>query len=472
MKQIATSLQELSKEKLINLVSAVYGIDLDIDDIVERHIDAGLASDGDNNELYASLSRQINALELADDYIDWRASEHFSSTLDALLDDINTLVRPLYPNQALELVENFLDITDNTVERCDDSNGDVSEVFREAVDLWLDIAKVIRSEHPEKPRDWLASILHYFDNNDYGCFDDIISHSAGLLNDEELQQLALRFENQLTQALAKQQNASTKYNADASHASIGLQAVAEALQDMSLFEKATLLCSPQPNPLQMAAMIKYALSIEDLVRAQHWLDQAGWAEHKALYKDLTTQLLRLQGNVAQIKKNFQCYFEDEPNYHNLADYWALATEQERIGLQSTIADKAPLSVNLNDAINMLFLVDNTQLAADTLLARTQELTSQFYTTLTTWVATFEQHQHNLAAILCYRTLLINILEPGRSKAYHHAADYFHALLKLDKTQADYQGFANAQAFIRYVQKQHGRKRSFWQQADYPNKDLA
>jgi hypothetical protein len=141
----------------------------------------------------------------------------------------------------------------------------------------------------------------------------------------------------------------------------------------------------------------------------------------------------------------------------------LATEQERIGLQSTIAGKAPLAVNLNDAINMLLLVDNTQLAADTLLARTQELTSQFYTTLTTWVATFEQHQHKLAAILCYRTLLINILEPARSKAYHHGADYFHALLKLDKTQADYQGFANAQAFIRYVQEQQVRKRSFWQQ---------
>jgi hypothetical protein len=81
-----------------------------------------------------------------------------------------------------------------------------------------------------------------------------------------------------------------------------MRAVAQAMKDMSLFEKATLLCSPQPNPLQMAEIIKFALSIEDLVRAQHWLDQTGWTEHKALYKDLTSQLLRLQGNVAQIKK--------------------------------------------------------------------------------------------------------------------------------------------------------------------------
>ncbi|MBK8973885.1 MAG: hypothetical protein IPM37_21925 [Hahellaceae bacterium] len=64
------------------------------------------------------------------------------------------------------------------------------------------------------------------------------------------------------------------------------------------------------------------------------------------------------------------------------------------------------------------------------------------------------------------TALIAIIESVYGR---YDADYFHALLKLDKKKPDYQGLDDAQAFIRQLQQKHWRKHSFWTQADYPSK---
>jgi hypothetical protein len=486
---IEKDLGSLNKVQLLNLVAALYGIYSDIDDIIVRHVEASAKNDLDSSAeqaLFDVVEQQIAVLKRENEFIDYRGAYNFSCRLQSLLVDIDTLMREPNPVQAFVLVEAFIDCSNHVMDRCDDSSGDIGEVFRDAIGIWLDIAKQLRANCLEESlqetgqasahgkTDWLEKVVWYFDNNDYGCFDNVISASAGLLTHDELEQLAWRFENDIKKALSKAKSESSErwhYNAAASHASIGLRSVAQALEKMALFETATLLSSPSPNELQMAEFVKFALIIDDFERAQYWLQQPGWSEERGIHKRLTTELLRHQGDIAQIKENFRQYFEAAPSFHNLVCYWELADKQERKVLAQTVAQIAPVAPDIDNAINMLLAIDNILLAADVLVLRAQEMACLPYGIVTEWVETFDKNLHTLAAIVCYRTLLSDILDRGRSQAYHYAADYFCALLRLDKSPVNYGGLGSAQEYITQLQGKHWRKRSFWEKAGYPNKGL-
>ena len=74
----------------------------------------------------------------------------------------------------------------------------------------------------------------------------------------------------------------------------------------------------------------------------------------------------------------------------------------------------------------------------------------------------EQHKCWLAATACYRSLLLDILIQGRSKAYTHAARYYKKLaVILDEIQ-HFKPLTNHAEFIQLLKDKHGLKRSFWQ----------
>ncbi|MFT6476057.1 MAG: hypothetical protein ACJA1T_000640 [Zhongshania aliphaticivorans] len=468
---IEKALKPLKKQQLINMLAAVYGIYGDIDDIIERHLAADGVPDnmGSGADLQQVVLWQIDELKASHEYIDWKSAHDFSCRLQCLLIDIDTLVRDQNPVSALELTEAFLETCESIMNRCDDSSGDIGEVYRDAIDLWLNIAAQIRAQHADVKIDWVAKVRFYFDNNDYGCFDNIISHSTRLLSDDELTQLAWRFENDLKKALGQDKSDKSKYNSAAAHAGIGLSSVAQALENLAMFEKATLLQSPQPNELQMQSLIEFALYTENYERAQHWLDQPSWSAERGLHKKLTTQLLLEQGKIAEVKENFRKDFATTPSLVNLLCYWEMADKKERKALRQTVLNIAPNNEDIGNAIEMLLLVNEEELAATTLVTRAAEIATFHYSHVRDWLSVFKQHKDKLAAIVCYRTLLSDILDRGRSTAYHHAADYFNALLTLDKTQKTYQPLISGQAYITELQAKHWRKRSFWAAADYPNK---
>lgn len=457
----------LSKHALVRLVSSLYGIDEHVDDIIDRH----LASEGENddaNSLVAILTHQMEHLREEDDFVSYRSSHGFASQLASILTDINNLLRKQDLAQALRLTEDFLCLSNHSLERADDSDGYLGDVFREAVDQWLNIAAELRAVQPGA-ENWVEKVLHFFNQNDYGCFDNVIAHSRNLLTEQELRQLASRFEKDAEQALSKPEGQGS-YSFDASHASLGLQGVAEALQDIALYEKSKLLTSPQLNPMQIASIVRFAFEVSDLERAAHWLEQPQWQEDMARYRPLRHELLRRQGNMEQLKIELRDNFLKHPHVYTLEPYWLVANEEEQREIRARIEALDNQALDMEDQIAMLLFTGSIEHAAKAILRKEPaELANLYYATLLNWVSAFEAAQQTLAAIICYRALLTDLLDRGYSRAYHHGARYFHKLLALDRRLDDYQGFEDAQAFIRRLQTKHWRKRSFWDEAGYPNK---
>jgi len=62
------------------------------------------------------------------------------------------------------------------------------------------------------------------------------------------------------------------------------------------------------------------------------------------------------------------------------------------------------------------------------------------------------------AWILYKILLLDILDNGRYKAYHHAADYLTCMERLSKRACTEPEQAE---FVQTLRRAHGRKRSFW-----------
>ena len=191
-------LEILSKPQLIRIVTTIYGMEDHIDDIIDRQRTAG--GDVDSSQAVQVLVAQIEKLRSGNEFINYAASSGFADRLESLLGDVEELLGESDPGAALAILELFLTLPEPLYQRIDDSSGSLGGVFKFAVQLWLRFAEQVRAGNPDGGP-WVEKILNYFGNDGYGVFDDLISESGRLLTDQELRQLASRFEKEAMKEL-------------------------------------------------------------------------------------------------------------------------------------------------------------------------------------------------------------------------------------------------------------------------------
>ncbi|MET4025131.1 hypothetical protein ABIE59_000649 [Marinobacter sp. MBR-99] len=457
----------LSKQDRIRVLRAVYGVETHIDDIIDRYLAAGHGPGNEASTLIETLSAQLQQIADEDEFYGYRGSYDFSERLSSILSAIDSLLRPQDRLAALRLTETFLELAHEVFQRVDDSDGYVGGIFRDATRQWLAIAVEVRHQKPDA-ENWLQKVRTFFDNNEYGVLDDIIANSAPLLSESELRSLAADFEADAKAALAMPREPG-RYNVEAAHACIGIRSVAEALQDMALYEQATLLTSPEPNTLQLASLVEFALTLGDLDRAANWLEQPQWQGDQNRYRSLRHLWLKRNGDTDQLKAELQQDFAERPHSYTLEPLWRMASDQEQPQLRRQVENLSSDKVAPDEWVAMLLLAGSPERAEEVLLAEPGRFTPVHYGTLLSWAKRFADEDRPLAQVVCYRALLTDLLERGYTRAYRHGAGYFQKLLALDNLIQDYRGLENAQDFIRSLQTQHWRKRSFWELADHPNK---
>lgn len=465
---ISTKLQDLSKENLIALVADVSGRHADIDDIIASYValtstKKSATEPASAVELYLKL--QIEQLTASGQFFHYRDAHILQARLERLMQDIARLA-DTEAEQALALLDSLLERHGQVFDCVDDSDGYVGDVMHEAVQLWLQTAAHLREIQPQA-RNWVEVVLGYYANNEYGCFDYIISDSTCMLSENELRDLAERFERDAHKAALTDE--SGYYNSALSSAYLGLRQVAQALQDMTLYERSVLIGSPQPNSFELEDVIRYALELERFDRADYWLKQLQLQGDHRRYTTLNNLLLEQQGNLKQLKHNLLSEWQRQPQFYALQDYWQHANQDEQQQVIAELVVRMNQLDNPENVLQMLLFTGQQDIGAEYLIARYASLEGSFYSTVLNWLAAFEEAGQTLAVILCYRLLLLDVLDRGYSKAYRYAAHYFNALLVLDKAQPYYREFDNAMEFIAALQAKHGRKKAFWREAGYPAK---
>jgi hypothetical protein len=403
-----------------------------------------------------ALGKRIQSLRRGRKFIDYRASFDFSRELDALLADIESGLLATSPKQAFDLVDKFLATAEPALNRVDDSGGAVGDVYRQAVLLWLTAAKGWQ----DAKVDWPERVYQLYQQNDYGVLDPLLPNAQILLTQDQLKQLAWRYESELRKAL-KSPEQQDNFNYAALRSGVALGSIAQALHDPALYERSILIHSPQPNNLQMKAICESYLRYEQSEAAMRYLNQA-WEsrfEHDRLL--LLDKVYAQMGDRQQLKQIRYQLFQTQQSHASFKRYLEVLDEEEKADACDEAIAKAEQGGNLRRSAELLLNLGQTDRAQALVLSRHQELAASFYDDLLRLAKALEKADCDLAATACYRALLLDILTQARSKAYGHGVRYFKKLEALAERIKAFKPLPEHHAFVQQLRSAHGRKKSFW-----------
>lgn len=405
-----------------------------------------------------SIQQQLQQLLEGRDFIAYGETFAYASRLHNLLQDIHTLADVTGPDNAHHHLEQLLQTCHIIMLRTDDADGAIRDALRRAVDNWLAMAVQLRRRGCDS-RDWSGAVRCFFENNHSGVFDTIIESSHELLTRDELQQLAWRFENVARQALKN--TGDSVYNPDLAHACAALRSIGIALADIALVEKSVLLATPSPNTRQIADMVRRAIDFGQFERARHWLQQPAWEQDADGKLSLLALLSTHSPDSPHPGTELLHRFYDCPGELTLVAFLDHATTAERDGAIDTIVDLIGDHDDMHEAVAMWLILGDYQRAAHRLVNSEHELAESAATTLLQWASLFEANAEALAAILCYRVVINQLLRRNDDNSDRHAGHYLGKLGALDLAQPDYRRTATAAAYIEGLQKRFGDRPAFW-----------
>lgn len=461
---LISQLNKLKKSELIELLSSLAKLEPAAAKLINLRLEAALGP-----ETPSLLLDEDQAEMIKSEFSFWRRQAAAGpprpvglkdlSAMTGVLDSIVGLFENGSTVLAFELVEEYLALQDDLFGYLDDSDGTLGDVFRDATDLWLEIAVRLRNEQPDV-YNWLAKVKRLFDQNDYGCQDELLENSEELLTTEELRQLAWQFEKDQRAAWKNPSEEDSLYNEKAAHAAIGLSSVGLALEDFSLVEKSLLIGYPKPNDLQLTHLLSAGIDLAAWDRVEHWLQPKYW-ESDQRRREVEQLVCEQKGDLEGALDAAWQNYDANPFAFLLATWWELASPKERKAKQPLVNKHIRQHTFLREAIDLAIISENPALGAEVLIQHNKETDGIEYRSLVDWKDVFEEQKLWLAAAICYRMLVDDILRNGRTKAYPIAADYLKEEQQLAKRIKRYQQHPNAKDYLNGLKDLHGRKKSFW-----------
>src|SRR5437763_10003608 len=122
------NLASLGPERLAAILVDLAEADVE----VKRRLRLELAAQAGGDSIAAEIGKRITALRKARSFIDWQKRRDFVKDLDLQRAMIVDRVAQTRADLALDLMWRFMDLAEPVLNRVDDSNGSVGDVFRTA----------------------------------------------------------------------------------------------------------------------------------------------------------------------------------------------------------------------------------------------------------------------------------------------------------------------------------------------------
>lgn len=441
---LARQLRELDSERLVELISSLYGRDAVIDRQIAAFAIRRLPSR--HEEEIRSWIRDLTGRRRGGSY---RESATVGTQIDRIVGEIGALIAAGDPESTLGLVEQVLKLGPRLLEDIDDSDAHISMALKDLGPLWLKAARRCRDAGVD--RDWSAAVEGLLESDGYGLLDELLPNAALLLAEEELRRLAERYE-------ARAAREAEPYRRR--HWLNRAGALAWPLRDPHLFLRAERLIEPDFNAPRLEAIAKCFLELGDPQGALEWLETpwpgVGWGQNYLLAKAYGA-LGRTEDQIAVVRT----VWENGPSVGTLEDLLALLSPEEQEKVKEEARQKAAGIPNLEDALELLIFLERSGEAGELCIARRGELNGFNYYRLKELADQLAAHGQPLAASLIFRSLLGEILKEGKSRAYHHAVDYYKQLGALSGKIGDWRGEPDHEAYRVGLRYEHGRKYAFW-----------
>jgi hypothetical protein len=412
------------------------------DDLIERLIAAP-------NENVQRFKKKLSGLKRSRRFIDWRGAAGFARELEMLLQDVKAGVDD--PLTGIELVAAFYEADHTIFEMCDDSSGNIGDVFRyDAKELFVEYAS--RCAQKEKIADIILK-LNRKDN--YGIRDTLIDRAGECLPEEVIRTMIAT----LQKCADKEKDEYSKH-----HHLMLVESLARQIKDAELFEKTRIASWEKLSTASLIDIARVYLESGNVQTAHTWLKKIPEGETFQAYEQdkLLLEIYQKQGNTEKLT---DLLYQKFRSYHSVDTLQALLDVIGHDKRDEVIADEVALilegsSLRESDAEFLIAIgkVDETEAY---LLQRADKLDGNHYGSLLSLAEAMESESRHLVVSLIYRSLLTSILERGYTKAYPHGVRYLKKLDKLAIIISDWKDFNNHEAFKGRIYRKHGRKHSFW-----------
>lgn len=475
----AETLAALSRERLIALVLEEVGQS----PAFKKRVTAAIAALQGPDKVAAMIDRRLSALEKARGFIDWQKRRAFAADLDATVTTVLSDLKPLDAGMALDRLLRFLLTADTTLERVDDSSGQVHGVYERAAEAAAGLAGHLP---PETAEAFVIRTVAHLEHDGYGLIGNLLDGLVPHLLKPALDALdatlaaALAALPKPTKKSGREAFAAAEIEWERRYHRLRLgklrQAVADARGDVDAF--IALETATSPDRPDVAAVAERLLAAGRAEEALDWIRRKPKPGIAALTRAdllegafvlggpvrdetlLETRILDALGRKDEAQALRWERFERELDPQALRDYLArLPDFEDEEALERAFALAAGRK-EASHGLHFLLVWPALDRAARLVLERRPEWSGRDWQLLAPAAEVLEP-DHPLAASLLYRALIDDILERSRSNAYGHAA---RDLARLEALSAELEPGSlepDHAAYVAALRKAHGRKYGFW-----------
>lgn len=469
----AASLQALGAARLSELLLELAATDA----AIKRRLRMEVTAAASPRELAREIQKRLATIARARSFVDWQGIRAVANDLEMQRQAIVTQVAATDPATALDLLWQFMGLAASVFERCDDSNGTLSGVFRLARQ---NIGDVIGAAAVD-PVILADRVYEALIANDYCQYDGLIGIVAPALGASGLAHLKQRMITLSAQPVprpADKERVTIGWSprgplyADEIEAQSRQRTVTEALKEIADAEgdvdafiaqyddtarRVPRIAAEIAQRLLAAGRAGEALAILEAATPQQTASgdwrQFAWTDARidaleALGRTDAAQAARWDCFARTLSAgHLRAYLQKLPDFEDV--------EAETRAL--THAEQFPGRLEA-----LLFLVSWPALdrAARLVTRHAGELDGNHYQVLAPAAEALAAKQP-LAATLLLRAMIDFSLAHSRASRYRHAANHLHECARLARHITDFGAFEPHDVYLARLRQGHGRKQSFW-----------
>ena len=418
-----------------------------------RRVRLELAGSAAGAKLHQEIDRRLSGLARSSRFVERHEASSLARELDALRVAIGERLGVVDPAGACERLRRLLEQADSTMERADDSDGALADVFDAAL---RDLGRIWGALPDRSLDEMIEFVLGSLDQDDHGILQNVVTAFQEPLGEAGRSLLKERLE----QALAAQPPVTEDWHARSARISYvaALETLADAAGDVDAF-----IASAAAEPLYDGKRHDIAERLIAAARADEalaWLAECGDFEPERLV-DLRLQALDALGRKDEAQALRWTWFERSLSAVHLKEHVRRLPDFEGFEAERRAVRTALAHANRHAALR--FLLDLPDLAAADELVRGQieRLNPRDYD-LFNLAAERLVGRYPLAAILLWRRKVEDVLGRASSSQYGHAArDLRQAAAAAGAAGAGGQ-IEQHEAWLSRLRGMHGRKWRFWE----------
>ncbi len=372
---------------------------------------------------------------------------------------------------ALDLMWRFMDLAEPVINRVDDSNGSVGDVFRAACD---DLGTIASKGRPD-PVGLADRVFTALLANAYGVFDDVVPVMLPALGEVG----AAHLKNRLAQVLADRSRKAAGRDWQVGAARRALMDIADSQADVDAYialvpaaERGMahagaeigrrFLAAGRAN--EALAALETARPKRHASRARDDDDEFYLAGHDggSGWEEVHIEALEATGQTEQAQRLRWAAFEERLSSTQLRAYLKRLPDFDDVEAEERALKHASGFKSFPAALNFFRAWPNQARAAALVLARASEVNGNMYYLLDP-VAQLIEGKHPLAATLLRRAMIEDTLDGAKSSRYKHAARHLLECASLAPGIQDWGTSGTHEAFADHLRTKHGRKTGFWTQ---------